>query len=52
MYVLWRDLKPASFTTLASAVSPFFVARMIFCCAGQIRNHTLNAMIVPNSAAV
>ena len=51
-YVLCFDLNPAKATRSLSGVSPSRIAAMIFCCAGQIRNHTLNAIIVPNMAPI
>ena len=50
MYVLCLLRRPAIAATAGSGFSPFFVAVMIFFCAGQIRIQTFAAMIVPNIA--
>src|SRR5262245_21309131 len=51
MYTLWRERVPARLTIAGSGGVPSFTAVMIFCCEGQMRDQTLNAMIVPNIAA-
>ena len=50
IYVLCFERRPANANKSPSGAAPFFIDVIIDCCAGQILNHTLNAIIVPNIA--
>ncbi len=52
MYELWRERVGPCAAILGSIARPSFAAASIFRCAGRIRIHTLDAMIVPIIAPI
>ena len=50
--MLCFERSPARAGSAESGALPAFTAAMMRCCAGQMRNHTLKAIIVPNIAPV
>ena len=50
--MLCFERSPASAGSAAAGASPALTAAMMRCCAGQMRNQTLNAIMVPNMAPV